>query len=171
MSEHPSPDTAHVYQNGSHPAQPRHGRAPASASTLETTIPHAYPGADDDEPVRPPWRFALCAAELACPVESLESEDDDRDDPGDAGGAGITVGAGGSQSSAEDRPPIEVIAPDEIDLLDLEEIVMWGLEAREGTFVHGRHPITGRHLSGAFASAERARAFFSRVAPLRVVYC
>lgn len=65
---------------------------------------------------------------------------------------------------------VEVIPPEQIDVLDLEEIVMWGLEGADGTFVFGRDPDTRRTVQGVFESAERARAFFSRVGLLRLVY-
>lgn len=71
-----------------------------------------------------------------------------------------------------EAPLVEVIPPEEIDVLDLEEIVMWGLEAADstGTFVYGRNPLTGHRVSGSFASAEQARAFFSRWGRLRLLY-
>lgn len=156
MCEHPRPDTAHVYQNGSKPPQPQPDPAPGQGSAA----PHAYPG-EDDQPVRPPWRFALCAAFPSYPVGSLDTDGDAAADARDLAGT----------AEPDDDTRVEVIPLEEIDVLDLEEIVMWGLEASEKTFVHGRHPHTGQWVSGSFASAERARAFFSRVAPLRLVYC
>lgn len=145
MCEHPRPDNVSVYHdsrlNGHH--------RPRAADPL-----------DDDEYGGPPSRFALCAR-----VQTVELPDKD-DEPAGGGTDGPDVE---DMPTLEDLPTVEVLAPDEIDLLDLEEIVMWGLEDAREAFVYGRSP-EGRRVYGFFSSAESARAFFSRFGELRLVY-
>ncbi len=147
MCKHPRPDNVSVY----HSNRLNGHRRPTGADPL-----------DDDEYAGPPSRFALCAR-----VQTVPFPDEDDDPAGD--GDGIDEPDGEELPALADLPTVEVLGSEEIDLLDFEEIVMWGLEDAREAFVYGRSP-EGRRVYGFFSSAEHARAFFSRFGELRLVY-
>ena len=157
MRERSRSDCLSVYHDT--PSGGRDDQTSAADVSADASIPAEFASPDarlDDKRARPPRRFALCAA---LPV--YEDAPLDSDVEGDQGSAGTVVHG--------DALPL-VIGPEEIDVLDLEEIVMWGLEGADGTFVCGRNPHTRRRIYGTFDSAAHACGFYSRWGLLRLVY-
>jgi hypothetical protein len=73
--------------------------------------------------------------------------------------------------------PLAVAAPrrfalcaEEPDEDGWHEVVGWGLEFEDDAVVYLRGPAGERSAHGVFGSADRARAHFSRVAPVHVVW-
>ena len=100
MSEQPRPDCPSVY----HETPDSDGRAHAPGAAPDTYLDGTGGG-----PARLPSRFALCAAYLTEPADPVPTD-------GSAHGT--------EEDGCATLPLVETLAPEEIDVLDLEEIVM-----------------------------------------------
>ncbi len=78
--------------------------------------------------------------------------------------------------SRTDSLPLNAEAPRRFALCAEEpegdgwQVVGWGLEFDDEAVVYLRDPAGERSTHGIFASADRACALFSRIAPLRTVW-